>query len=40
MHVFQVGFSRAGMIQALELDLYSNGGYAKDISGTVGALIT
>ena len=32
----QVGFTKAGLIQALELDLYCNGGYALDISYFVG----
>ena len=40
MFISQVGLSRAGIIQALELDIYSNGGYAMDLSNIVGALIT
>ena len=36
MMVFlQVGLTKAGMIQALEIDLYSNCGFALDLSVTV-----
>ena len=30
--VDQVGFTKEGLIRALEMDLYNNGGYAMDFS--------
>ena len=35
LFLLQVGLTKAGMIQALELDLYSNCGYATDLSMAV-----
>ena len=30
--VYKVGFTKEGLIRALEIDLYSNGGYSMDLS--------
>ena len=35
LFLLQVGLTKAGVIQALELDLYGNCGYASDLSMSV-----